>query len=99
MEYQLLSKEQNQLIHRFHSLPVRIDPEQIARTTWYLEFFIPFGVLADYIGPLSGLDKLEWRGNVYKCGDDTSHPHWGSWAPLTNLEFHAPADFGLLQFS
>ena len=36
------------------------------------------------------------RGNVYKCGDLTDHPHWLSWSPvhLEKLSFHWPKDFG-----
>ncbi len=34
------------------------------------------------------------RGNFYKCGDHTAHPHWGSWAPLERVDFHVPHLFG-----
>ena len=34
------------------------------------------------------------RGNFYKCGDHTDHPHWGSWAPLEQVDFHVPHLFG-----
>lgn len=37
------------------------------------------------------------RGNFYKCGDDTAHPHWGSWAPIEEVDFHAPNLFGDLE--
>jgi hypothetical protein len=37
------------------------------------------------------------RGNFYKCGDDTAHPHWGSWAPIEKVDFHVPQLFGDLQ--
>ena len=40
-----------------------------------------------------------WRGNAFKCADETSHPHWASWAPIGEaLNFHAPGWFGDLDF-
>ena len=34
------------------------------------------------------------RGNFYKCGDQTEFPHWGSWAPVKQVDFHVPDEFG-----
>lgn len=34
------------------------------------------------------------RGNFYKCGDHTEHPHWSSWAPVERVDFHVPHLFG-----
>ncbi|NLI52851.1 MAG: hypothetical protein GX417_00845 [Clostridiales bacterium] len=36
------------------------------------------------------------RGNFYKCGDHTESPHWGSWAEVERVDFHAPHLFGEL---
>lgn len=36
------------------------------------------------------------KGNFYKCGDHTQHPHWGMWTPYTTLpqpDFHRPELF------
>ena len=40
------------------------------------------------------------RGNLYKCGDKTVHPHYLSWAPidLKAPDFHCPAFFGSFFF-
>lgn len=37
-------------------------------------------------------------GNFYKCGDDTAHPHYLSWAPINEPDpaFHRPQFFGEL---
>lgn len=37
-------------------------------------------------------------GNFYKCGDDTAHPHYLSWAPIDEPApaFHRPQFFGEL---
>lgn len=94
-QYEILPDQSNQMIQRFHSLSGIIEPEISQELTWYLEFFIPFAVMESYVGPLS--EQGVWRGNVYKCGDETSHPHWISWAPLERLDFHSPSDFGLLK--
>ncbi|MDD6236825.1 MAG: carbohydrate-binding family 9-like protein, partial [Clostridiales bacterium] len=38
----------------------------------------------------------ELRGNFYKCGDKTKHPHFGMWNPINNEfpDFHLPQFFG-----
>ncbi|HEX2965957.1 MAG TPA: carbohydrate-binding family 9-like protein, partial [Syntrophorhabdaceae bacterium] len=65
---------------------------------WTIEFSVPFALFEYYIGKLEKEKRREWRGNFYKCGDKTSHPHWASWASLTDRNFHAPWDFGILRF-
>ena len=42
--------------------------------------------------------RQEWRANLYKCGDETSHPHWAAWSPVDALNFHLPRCFGTLRF-
>lgn len=39
-----------------------------------------------------------FRGNFYKCGDETAIPHYGMWNPVgtANPDFHCPAYFGNL---
>jgi len=40
-----------------------------------------------------------WRGNLQKCADRSSVPHWGSWAPIGEaLNFHQPENFGIFRF-
>jgi hypothetical protein len=83
-----------------HSLPKIVDPEIEEETTWYVEYRIPFSVLGkyrDFPTPESG---SIWRANLYKCADDTSHPHWLTWAPidLPSPNFHQPDFFGFLEF-
>ena len=36
------------------------------------------------------------KGNIYKCGDKTAHPHFLSWAPVGTPapDFHRPEYFG-----
>jgi hypothetical protein len=90
----------------YHSLPARVDPEIDEPVEWCLEYSIPLSIFEAYLGevvdpsshpahPAGG----RWRGNFYKCGDETSHPHWASWSPIgEELNFHCPEHFGILEF-
>jgi hypothetical protein len=81
-----------------HSLPTIVEPEIADVVTWTLEFFIPFGLIEKYSGPLGDVRGQEWTANFYKCGDETSHPHWASWKPVPELNFHMPQCFGIIMF-
>jgi hypothetical protein len=80
------------------SLPAVVDPEIDAPVDWELAFFIPTAVIAGCVGPVGPLAGQEWRANLYKCGDETSHPHWASWSAVDALNFHLPRCFGTLRF-
>jgi hypothetical protein len=81
------------------SLPGIVDPEIAGPLTWQLRFYLPLAVFAPCIGPLGPLAGATWRGNFFKCADDTSHPHWASWSPVDELNFHLPRCFGELRFA
>jgi hypothetical protein len=81
------------------TLPKVIDPEMTGPVRWQLNFFVPFDVLEGYVGTLGEVRGQEWRGNFYKCADEGSHPHWGSWAPVDEFDFHLPRCFGGIQFA
>lgn len=83
-----------------HSLPKIVDPEIEANTTWVVEYRIPFSILSGYHDFTKPERGTIWRANFYKCADDTSHPHWLTWAPVDNPtpNFHMPAFFGTLVF-
>ncbi len=80
------------------SLPRKIDPEITEPTVWLLRFFVPFSVLEHYVGKLGPVSGQTWRGNFYKCADETSHPHWAAWSPVDELNFHLPRCFGTIRF-
>ncbi len=46
------------------------------------------------------LKGLNANANFYKCGDDTSKPHYVTWNPIgtENPDYHQPAYFGELSF-
>jgi hypothetical protein len=85
-------------IRRFHSLPPVVEPEILEETTWFLEFAVPFAMLERYVGALASVAGTAWRANAYKCGDETSHPHWAAWSPVDELNFHLPGRFGSIRF-
>lgn len=87
-------------IPRFHSLPGRIEPELRRPTLWSLQYSIPWALFAAYRTVSSPKSGDVWTGNFYKCGDETSHPHWAAWSPVGDaLNFHQPPMFGALRFA
>jgi hypothetical protein len=95
---EFLKTEELERIQVFHSLPERIEKPLMELTEWYLGFVIPVNVLQHYV-PMDGLSRTTWRGNVYKCAEHGPYPHWASWSPLTQLNFHAPNEFGEFIFA
>jgi hypothetical protein len=96
--YRVLSDAECARIQVVSSLPARIDPEIDGPLPWSLSFGIPVALLERYAGPIGNVAGQCWRGNAYKCGDETSHPHWASWAPIDRLDFHSPDCFGAFVF-
>ena len=88
-----------QTIRARSSLPPRIEPEIVEAVVWTLSFFIPFALFEHYVGPLGALPGQVWRGNFFKCAEDNSHPHWASWSPVDEFNFHRPNCFGTIQFA
>lgn len=81
------------------TLPPTVDPEVPDPLAWRLKFYFPFRVLERYVGPLGPVGGQVWRGNLYKCADESSHPHWASWAPVDELNFHLPRCFGTIRLA
>lgn len=83
------------------SLPdAAIDPELVGPRVWEIRYTVPVELFEAYLkkdfGELSG---QTWRANFYKCGDQTSHPHWASWADVGEpLNFHKPENFQPIEF-
>jgi hypothetical protein len=85
-------------IRILHSLPLTVEPEIATPQTWELAFFIPYLIMTPFVGPVSSDSGQVWRANFYKCGDETSHPHWAAWSAVDRLNFHLPRCFGELVF-
>jgi hypothetical protein len=88
-----------QTIQAQSSLPPRIELEITEPVVWTLSFFIPLALFEHYVGPLGALPGQVWRGNLFKCAEENSHPHWASWSPLDEFNFHRPNCFGALRFA
>lgn len=97
-DYQKLTPEEGRLIRVQSTMPVKMDPEITETRIWYLAFQIPLELLVRYAGPLRIRRGDVWNANFYKCGDETSHPHWAAWQPVDELNFHLPHCFGHLRF-
>ncbi len=82
-----------------HAMPAVVEPEQAGPVDWWVEVSWPFAIMEPYCGEIRPVVCRRWRGNAFKCADETSHPHWASWAPIGEaLNFHAPGWFGDLEF-
>ena len=93
-----LSEADVKRVSVYHSLPRIVEPEIAEPTDWVIEFFIPFELLEKQVGPVVPVRGQEWRANFYKCAEDNSHPHWASWQPIDELNFHRPRCFGAIRF-
>ncbi len=81
------------------SLPAEVEPERQEPTEWTLGFAIPLTLFEKYGEKIDrNLSGQTWTANVFKCGDETSHPHWFTWQPLPKLDFHLPAYFSEITF-
>jgi len=89
-----------QRIEIAHSLPKIVEPEITRPTTWTIEYRIPLAILETYCKVERPRPGVVWRANFYKCGDETSHPHWLTWSVVGNRtpDFHLPQFFGILEF-
>lgn len=97
-----ISGEELAQIDVSHSLPKIIDPEIADETQWTVAYRLPVEVFSKYATsrfrqPAPG---VIWRANLYKCADDTSHPHWLTWSHVEfeRPDFHRPQTFGTLVF-
>lgn len=89
-----LSVEKMSQIKRYASLGNEPFEEKKGNFDWTLTVEIPFRLLG--IDP-DNLPEII-RANFYKCGDETSVPHYVSWSPIEveNPDFHRPEFFGEL---
>ncbi len=67
---------------------------------WSVLASVPTDLLATILGvPTLDIGSgFSFRGNFYKCGDDTDIPHYGMWNPVDTEkpDFHRPEFFGEL---
>jgi len=98
----LIAESDAELVSVAGTLPKVVEPEIAEPTTWTLEYHIPLELFHLYFlecpPPTTG---TEWKANLYKCGGLTSHPHWGTWAPVEadSPAFHSSEFFQPLRFA
>ncbi len=76
--------------------PVRAE---VGESSWSVTAEIPLSLLASILGcPLTVESGFAFRGNFYKCGDETASVHYGMWSPVgtEKPDFHRPEYFGEL---
>jgi hypothetical protein len=72
--------------------------EKSGNFEWEMMIRIPVSCFAfSHFNTFSGLKA---RGNFYKCGDETSQPHYITWNPIKTdqPDYHRPEFFGRLDF-
>ena len=71
---------------------------EVGDGTWSVTAEIPLSLLCKILGVESHPfgHGYTFRGNFYKCGDETAIPHYGMWNPVgtENADFHRPEYFG-----
>jgi len=95
-----LAEEDLDKIQIAHSLPKLIEEEITAPTEWTLEYKLPISILQKYTDVKKPASGVTWKANFYKCGDQTSHPHWLTWSFVDKPipDFHRPDFFGTIKF-
>ena len=97
-KYAKLPPEIGKRIRVQSSFGKSVNPERAEPVTWQVCFSIPLEVFEEYTGSLGTLSGQSWRGNFFKCAEEISHPHWASWAPVDEFNFHLPRCFGTIDF-
>jgi len=98
-KYTRVPRRLGKMVRIYHSMAEIVYPEIEKDTEWTVEYYIPFALFEEYVGSLGKISGQIWQANFYKCADNTSHPHWASWASLQGkLSFHLPEYFAPLRF-
>ena len=99
VDFRMLSARQCGMVNRFSTLPRLNNPERTGTRVWRLAFSIPFELFAEEFGQTVPKAGDVWSANFYKCGNELSHPHWGTWSPVPVLNFHVPEYFAPIKFA
>ena len=93
-DFTFLAEEDLGKIEVASTFPKFVSPEIAEKVLWQLSYNVPLVVLEKYSGEfLRGVGDI-WRGNLYKCADNTSHPHWLTYYPIgEGFNFHQPKYF------
>lgn len=93
---QFVRPELARQVRIWHSIPGPTKEESPEDCCWEIQAMIPYAVMrASVEFPTPGPGS-EWRGNLYRCADDTSNPQYSMWNPieLPQPDYHRPEFFG-----
>lgn len=87
-------------VRRYASLGSAPIAEGEADGNWSVEAVIPLAVMRAYAPVMEPEPGAVWRGNFYRCADDSSNPQWNMWnrIELPKPDYHQPGYFGRLLF-
>ncbi|VAW23351.1 hypothetical protein MNBD_BACTEROID01-2517 [hydrothermal vent metagenome] len=97
-ERELVSPEILEAIKTDSSLGSLPFEEKAGQHNWEMTIIIPLSCFA--YSNLKSLKGLKATANFYKCGDETSEPHYVTWNPVgtEHPDYHRPEFFGGLYF-
>ena len=80
------------------SLGTQTFKEKSGYFKWEMVIAIPSSIFVHH--PNLTFNNLHSKANFFKCGDDTTNPHYLSWNPINtpNPDFHRPEFFGNIVF-
>ncbi|MEZ5104112.1 MAG: carbohydrate-binding family 9-like protein [Draconibacterium sp.] len=72
--------------------------EKTGNFEWEMMIRIPLESLA--FSNITSLNETKATANFYKCGDETSQPHYVTWNPVetSGPDYHRPEFFGKVEF-
>ena len=90
------SRKEKTPIDRIVDISEIIIKNTVLPAQWSVEVFFSVNIVEKLFGVREFPKGYRFKGNFYKCGDETAVPHFGSWAPidLPEPDFHCPAYFG-----
>jgi len=97
-DYRELSEAEMDQLKIFTTLPATVEPEIADPVEWMLELEIPMDQITGKTGCTPPRAGTVWSANFFKCADNSSHPHYATWSPITKLRFHLPDCFAPLVF-
>ena len=64
--------------------------------SWSVDAFFDLDFIEKLFSKRDFREGDTFKGNFYKCGDETEIPHYGMWSPVENEspDFHRPEFFG-----
>lgn len=96
----VLDDQADREIERWTTLTEPVDPQIEGPITYEISYSLPFALLKRFSGRDTPKPGSRWRGNLYKCSENSTHPHWGAWSSIgQKLDYHQPSRFGVFEFA